>query len=271
MFGFRPPLNVIARAPKLQWIQAWLAGVNEFLTPDIVASNVIVTNGRGVHVIQITELVFEDMLMLAKMAPMYFRHQQEKKWERHSLGLLYGKTLGIIGLGHIGRGVARMGKAFGMKVVATKRKAKKVSRALNVDVLYPPSQLPDLLKESNFVVMALPFTPETDKIIGEKELHMMKPTAFLVNVGRGETIDENALIRALEKRSIAGAGLDAYTVEPLPSESKLWSLPNVVMTPHCSGMQCENIRRHTILLCENLKRFLDGKKLTNVVDKKRGY
>jgi len=231
------------------------------------------------HNISITELAFEKMLMLVKMAPLYFRYQQEKKWVRRqpgtavpiALGRLHGKTLGIIGLGNVGRRIAYVGKAFGMRVIATRRSARKISHARNVDIVYPREQLGQLMAESDFVTMVLPSTPETKHIVGEKELRMMKPTAFLINVGRGDTVDEEALVRALEEKWIAGAGLDAFTVEPLPKESKLWDLPNVILTPHLAGPMENFLQRVTNLFCENLKRYIEGERLFNVTDKKHGY
>jgi D-2-hydroxyacid dehydrogenase (NADP+) len=269
--GFRPPSNVLNRAPRLKWIHTILAGVDHFLDKDIAASNIFVTNSKGIHGVQITEVIFEKMLMFVKMAPMYFDYQNQKKWERHILGRLYGKTLGIIGLGSIGARTAQIGKAFGMRVIGTRRSARKITKASYVDVVYPRSQLDTLLKESDFVVMILPSTPETKNMIGERELSLMKPTAFLVNVGRGDTLDENALIRALQDKRIAGAGLDAFAVEPLPVESKLWSLPNVIISPHVSGPIEDYMQRTTDLFCKNLKLYVEGKKLFNVVNKKRGY
>jgi phosphoglycerate dehydrogenase-like enzyme len=271
IFGFWPPKNVVKRAPKLRWIQTTLAGVNKFLNADLVRSDIIITNTRGMHVPQISELVFEKILMYAKLAPMYFRYQEEKKWERHILGLLTGKTIGIIGFGAIGRGIAKIAKAFNMRVVATKRTAKIISRARNVDVLYPKSELNQLLAESDFVVMVLPATPETENMIGTKELRLMKPGAFLVNVGRGSTLVEEALVKALQEKWIGGAGLDTFAIEPLPKNSKLWDMPNVIMTPHVAGPIEDYLQRSADIFCENLKRYVKGQKLRNIVDKKHGY
>jgi D-2-hydroxyacid dehydrogenase (NADP+) len=271
IFGYRPPKNVLQRAPRLKWIQTVLAGVDHFLDKDLVNSPVLVTNASGLHGIQIAEVVFEKMLMFVKKAPLYLEYQRDKKWERQILGRLHSKTLGIIGLGNIGTRIAKLGKAFGMRVVATRRSARKISQAPGVDVIYPISNLDRLIQESDFIVMILPSTPETRNMITERELALMKPTAYLINVGRGDTVDENALIRFLEDKRIAGAGLDAYAVEPLPKESKLWELPNVILTPHIAGPIEDYFQRATDLFCENLKLYVEGKKLFNLVNKKRGY
>jgi len=271
IFGWRPPPNIIARAPRLKWIQTFLAGVDSILDKDIVNSGVTVTNMSGIYASQLAEVVFEKILMFAKMAPLHFLLQQERRWERHTLGKLNGKTLGIIGLGNIGLNVAYVGKAFGMRVVATRRSVKHISYSRNVDVVYPQEHLGSLLKESDFVVMILPSTSETYRMVGKTELRQMKPSAYIINVGRGNTLVEEDLIHALEEKWIAGAGLDAYLVEPLPKESKLWEFPNVIMTPHVAGLMDDLLEQVTDVFCQNLKLYIEGKKLIHVVSKKRGY
>jgi phosphoglycerate dehydrogenase-like enzyme len=271
IYGYRPPQNVIARSPKLKWIQTMLAGVDHFLTADIVKSRVTVTNTSGIHASPVSEMTFCMMLMFAKQAPFCFLNKQEKKWERFITILLRSKTVGIVGLGSIGRELARMSKAFDMRVIATRRTAKKGDRARYVDLIIPVENLRALLSESDFVVLLLPSTSGTYKMIGEKELRAMKPTAYLINVGRGSTVDEEAMVGALEQGWIAGAGLDAYAVEPLPVDSKLWVLPNVIISPHVSGRLVNYYEVVTELFCDNLKRYIEGKRLRNIVNKKRGY
>lgn len=272
IFGYIPPSNTIARAPMLKWIQCMVAGADNILTDDIVKSSVILTNASGVHVAQVSEVALEFMLMLAKRAPLYFKMQQEKQWKyREPAMTLYSKTVGIVGLGNIGRGVAKRAKAFGMRVIATRRTAKQGARAIYVDKMITREHLSELLEESDFVVLILPRTPETRKYIGEKELRAMKKTAYLINVGRGYTLDEDALVRALEEHWIAGAGLDAFATEPLPPESKLWTAPNLIISPHIGGMHEKYDQLVTELFCDNLKRYLGGKKLRNVVSRKLGY
>jgi phosphoglycerate dehydrogenase-like enzyme len=271
IFGWRPPPNVIDRAPRLKWFQSFLSGVDSILDEKIVNSDVVITNTSGLQAGQLTELVFEFMLMFVKKAPQYFRYQQVRKWERHIPGRLEGKTLGIIGLGKIGTHMAYIGKAFDMRVVATRRSVKKVTPARNVEAVYPLDQLNRLLNESDFVVSVLPSTPATYKMIGEKEFRQMKPSAYFINVGRGNTVVEEDLVRALEEKWIAGAGLDTYFVEPLPVDSKLWGFPNVIMTPHVAGQMEDNIPRVTDLFCKNLELYVAGKPLITVVKKKQGY
>jgi D-2-hydroxyacid dehydrogenase (NADP+) len=266
-----PPQNVITRAPNLKWIQSLSAGLDYSSFADIYKSPVTVTNTRGMHGIQISELVFEMILMLAKQAPLCFRAKQERKWVRFIPMILHSKTIGIVGLGSIGREIARLARAFRMRVIATRRSTKQVTQAKNVDKLLPKDKLPELLSESDFVVLALPATPETYKLIGERELRSMKPTAHLINIARGSVVDEEALIRALDEHWIAGAGLDVFTTEPLPPESRLWELPNVVYNPHVSGLVENYILVATRIFCENLRRYLGDQKLLNIVNKKLGY
>jgi phosphoglycerate dehydrogenase-like enzyme len=200
-----------------------------------------------------------------------FQLKQEKQWKHFTPTGLRSKTLGIVGLGNIGREVARLAKAFGMRVVATRRSAKQVAQARYVDVLLPREQLPQLLSDSDFVVISLPLTPETNEFIGEEELRTMKSTAYLINIARGNIVDEKALIRALDEKWIAGAGLDVFAREPLPTDSKLWGFANVILSPHVAGDMEDYKERATKLFCENLRRYMSGKKLLNVVSKRKGY
>ncbi|MFW6125795.1 MAG: D-2-hydroxyacid dehydrogenase [Chloroflexota bacterium] len=271
IFGLRLPPGVPTRAPRLKWVQLMSAGVDRFLTADVVESPVVLTNVSGIHATPIGEFVLALMLMLAKNAPLHFRLKEQKQWKRLPPSLLRSKTVGVVGLGSIGREVARLAKCFGMRVVATRRSAKREGRARYVDLLLPPHQLERLLKESDYVVLAAPVTSETRGLIGEGALQSMKPTAYLVNIGRGDLLDEIALVRALEEGWIAGAGLDVFATEPLPTDSKLWELPNVVISPHVAGVMEDYAQRATERFVENLERYVAGRRLLHVVNKERGY
>ncbi len=271
IFGWRPPPNVIARAPRLKWIQSFLSGVDSILDRELINSPVVLTNTSGLQANQLTELAFEFMLMFAKLEPMYFRFQLERKWERHTMGKLKGRTLGIIGLGKIGMQMASVGKAFGMRVLGARRSLKKVGHTRHVEAVYPLDQLDCLLRESDFVVSLLPSTPATYRMIGRKEFQQMKPSACFINLGRGDTVAEEDLIAALEQKWIAGAGLDCFAKEPLPAESKLWGFPNVIITPHIAGRMDDYVQQAAELFCKNLALYVQGKKLFNIVDKKQGY
>jgi D-2-hydroxyacid dehydrogenase (NADP+) len=268
--GFIPPKNVIARAPELKWLHSMLAGVDRFLDVSIAQSQVILSNTRGIHGTQVSELVFEMMLMFAKEALLCFQLKQERKWKSFIPARLRSKTIGILGLGNIGLEIARLAKAFGMNVLAVDE-TRGLMRSKYVDTMVSTDKLQQLLSESDFVVIALPLTPKTNKLISERELRAMKSTAYLINCARGSIVDEEALIRALDERWIAGAGLDTFDTEPLPTESRLWELPNVIFSPHVAGIREDYNILATDMFCENLRRYLSNERLLNIVDKKKGY
>ena len=270
IFG-RPPENPAVRAPKLKWVQVTSAGIDRWQNTGIMESSVILTSVSGIHATPISEFVLGEMLMFVKHAPEFFELKQKKQWRRLMPSVLRGKTMGIVGLGSIGREIARLAKAFRMSVLATRRSARETGGARYVDRMFPPAQLPQLLAGSDFVVIAVPLTNETRNLIGEKELHAMKPTAYIINIARGGIIDEEALIRALEERWIAGASLDVFATEPLPATSRLWELPNVIFSPHVAGGHEDYMKHATEVFVDNLRRYVNGQRLRNVVDKKKGY
>ena len=271
LFGFVPPKNIITRAPRLKWMQATSAGVDRHRDTEIWRSKVIITGVSGIHATPIGEFVLGLMLMFAKDIPQSFQMKQKRQWQRYLPRTLHGKMVGIVGLGHIGGEVARLAKAFGMKVIATRGSAKAEGKAKNVDLLLPRDRTKELLNASDYVILTLPLTPETHNIIGAAEFKAMKSSAYIINIGRGSLIDEEALIRALDEKCIAGAGLDVTAIEPLPAESRLWDFENVILTPHVAGGMEDYMLRAVELFCENLKRYLDEKKLLNVIDRKKGY
>jgi phosphoglycerate dehydrogenase-like enzyme len=266
-------------APKLKWLQCSGAGVDGLLPTGILDpdSGVVVTTAAGIHATTISEYVFGSMLMFNRNWPEMVRLQERRLWPRsaswYNLGAreLVDQTLGIIGLGHIGRRVAQLGRAFGMRVLATRRSVSDGEQDPDVDQLYALDQLHDMLHLSDYVVVAVPLTPETEKLIGEPELRAMRRDAYLVNIARGRVIDEPALIRALEERWIAGAGLDVTEEEPLPASSPLYSMSNVILTPHISGQSMHYDRRLTALFADNLLRYRAGQPLRNLYDPEKGY
>jgi phosphoglycerate dehydrogenase-like enzyme len=270
LVGFIPPPDLIKRAPGLKWMQLMSAGADSLAGSEIWQSRVTITGVSGIHATPIGEYVLGTMLMFAKGAARSFRMKQKHEWQRFTPQLLRGRTLGIVGLGHIGREVARLAKAFGMRVLSIDE-IRGIRPARNVDTMLPANQLRQLCADSDFVVSCVPLTPKTSKLIGGKELRAMKPTAYLINISRGGIVDEDALIRALDEKWIAGAGLDVTVVEPLPPTSRLWDFDNVIITPHISGGQEDYLIHAFGLFCENLKRYLKGKKLMNVINRKRGY
>ena len=271
IYGFPPPLgipvkNITTRAPKLKWIQCAVSGMDSFAVPEVMESKITLTNASGIHGVQVGELAFTHMIMLAKNARRIFRQMGEKRHESFIPIVLEAKTAGVLGLGPIGKYIARLCKGFGMRVIAVE--ALPSVRCRHADAIFPPEKLHEALAQCDFVIDALPLLASTAKIIGEAELRAMKPTAFFINIGRGGTVDQDVLIRALSENWIAGAGLDALTPEPLPPDSKLWDLPNVIITSHIAGQRADHAQLATDLFCKNLKRYLSGKKLFNIIDKK---
>jgi len=277
--AFQAPEDILDRAPQLRWFQFPGAGVDNLMRTGLLSkgSTVVVTSVAGIHAIPISEYVFASMLMFAHHFPEMLRLQQQHNWAygRRWNALrgteLAGKTLGVIGLGGIGRRIAQLGHAFGMRVLGLRRSAGTKASDPDVDELYAPSRLRDLLGACDYVVLALPLTPETERMIGEHELLAMRSTAFLVNISRGRVVDEQALIRALQSGWIAGAGLDVTVEEPLPKENPLWDMPNVILTPHMSGLSDHYSARLTEVFADNLRRYRAGKPLLHIVDPAKGY
>jgi D-2-hydroxyacid dehydrogenase (NADP+) len=263
-------------AKRLKWIQVNYAGVESFLYPEVVNSNVVLTNAGGVNAIPVAEHAIGLMFCLSRKLHLFMRNQVERKWKTSDIELLpqmnelAGKTLGIVGVGKIGSEIAKRAKCIGMTVIAARRSLSATVPDY-VDKLVSPENLKELLTESDFVILQLPLTADTDGIIGEKELRNMKPTAFLINTGRGKVIQEDKLIQALSEGWIAGAALDTFEREPLPRNSPLWDMQNVIVTPHVAGLTPYYLDRLVELFCENLNRFINREELINVVDKTRGY
>ncbi|MHB8907669.1 MAG: D-2-hydroxyacid dehydrogenase [Syntrophales bacterium] len=264
------PKQLRERTPRLKWIQTMSAGV-DLLPEEIRKGPVRIVNASGLHGTAMGEMVLEMMLMFAKDAPACFQMKQARQWKRFRPKLLKGQTVGILGLGAVGREIARLCKAFGMEVIGVRRSGRSERPFPDVDRVYPPARLTEVLAESDFVVLALPLTRETRSLIGEKELRAMKPTAFLINLARGAVVDEGALVSALEEKWIAGAGLDVFIKEPLPPESRFYELPNVIFSPHISGDIPDYELHATEVFCENLRRYLAGEPFLHEVDPGKEY
>ena len=264
-------------APKLRWIHSTSAAVHQFMFPELVNSDVILTNAREVHGPVVAEHVMAMIFATAKRLPQDVRFQQTHFWGQDALLLQHlcpreiaGATLGLVGLGSIGRTVARHAWAMGMHVISVREHAT-LPKPEYVDEVLPRSQLHELLARADYVVLSVPVTSETRGMIGHEQLARMKRDAILINVGRGPLIDETALIEALRGRKIGGAALDVFEKEPLPGDSALWDLDNVLITPHTAGMTEKLWDRHYELFAENLRRYLAGQPLLGLVDKQRGY
>jgi phosphoglycerate dehydrogenase-like enzyme len=266
-------------APNLRWLQYSEAGIDALQPTGILNadSGVIVTTAVGINASVISEYVFGSMLMFNRSWPTMVRLQDRHIWPRsagwYNLGgqELEGKTLGIVGLGHIGRRVAQIGRAFGMRILAIRRSVRPGEHDADVDQFYTSDRLRDMLHLSDYVVIAVPLTTATENLIGEAELRAMQPHAYLVNVARGRVIDEDVLICALKEGWIGGAGLDVTREEPLPADSPLFALPNVILTPHISGVSVHYDQRLATLFADNLRRYRSGEPMINLYDPAREY
>ena len=275
--------------PNLRWVQINSAGVNQLYDTPIWQSELAITNASGIHAVQIAEYVLGMLLNYAHHFPETTRLQTRTHWpvmaEKLSLATreLRGKTLGILGYGAIGREVARLAAAFGMRVLATKRAERDAAfdgwtPAGTGDPsgsiparFYDLSELHTLLPECDMLLLALPLSSQTHHLIGQAEFALMRRHAFLVNIGRGPLIDHEALIAALQARRIGGAALDVTEPEPLPTDSPLWKLENAIITPHIAGMSTYYDERIVELFCENLRRYLANEPLLNLVQRDLGY
>lgn len=260
--------RLITQVPNLRWVHTISAGVDHLLFPELRESDTILTNASGVFNVPIAETVMAYILAVVKRLPEFWVRQRERRWEKLPLRELRDLTVGIVGLGDIGAEVARLCRAFGMRVLGLRRRPAPRDVA---DEVMPPDRLHDLLARSDFVVIAVPLTAETRGMIGRAELAAMKPDAWLINISRGAIVDEEALIEALREGRIGGACLDVFVQEPLPPDSPLWDMPNVIITPHNSWSSPHIEEREIDLFLENLRRYVAGEPLLNVVDKQAGY
>jgi phosphoglycerate dehydrogenase-like enzyme len=256
-------------ADSLRWVHAASAGVNHVLTPDVVASDVIVTNARGVFDEPMAEYVLSLAFALAKDLPTTLARQRERRWHHRETERVSGRHALVAGTGPIGRAIGRKLTAVGMTVTGLGRTARSADPDLGEVV--PMSSLIEVLPEVDYVVLAAPLTAETRGMIDAPALAAMKSTARLINVGRGQLVVQEDLVKSLTEGKLAGAALDVFADEPLPVESPLWRLPNVIVSPHMSGDAVGWRSELVALFVDNLKRYLDGRPLRNVVDKARGY
>lgn len=265
------PRERLLEAPRLRWLQTTGAGVDWLMRyPEIAESDLIITNASGVHAIPISEHIVALMLALARDIQRCVRDQVRHRWPRdHKVLELDGATMGLIGVGAIGEKTAEKAKGLNMRVLGLRRHPEKGSPW--IDRMYGPDQLLEMLPQADWVVITTPLTRETQDLIGERELRAMKETAYIINIGRGAIIQEEALIRALREGWIAGAGLDVFEEEPLPEDSPLWDMENVIITPHYAGITPYYADRVVEIFTENLRRYQAGQPLINEVDKRLGY
>jgi phosphoglycerate dehydrogenase-like enzyme len=266
--------RLLAHAPSLRWVHSAAAGVERLLTPAARARGLAITNARGVFSRPIAEYVLLMMLAVSRRLPQLLELQAERTWQPLAGRELRDVTLGIVGFGSIGRAVAELAAPFGPRVIAMRRdpspRPGEPELPAGVD-LRGPEAFGDLLAVSDFIVLALPLTVETEDLVDDRALALMKRTAWLINVARGRLIVERALLRALAEGQLGGAVLDAFRDEPLPATSPFYDLPNVILTPHTSWSSGRVLDRSVELFAENLRRFAAGEPLLNRVDARAGY
>jgi phosphoglycerate dehydrogenase-like enzyme len=268
MAGSMAP-GILPTLKKLRWAQAMSAGVDTwFALPDL-PPDLTLTCARGTHTESMPENIMAGLFYVAKPYPIAVANQKQSKWVHTVPQPLTGKTLGILGLGAIGGEVARMAKAFGMRVIGTKRRPAPID---HVDEIFPTEGTKQVMEQSDFLVLLLPGTPQTENFINAERLSWMKPTAWLLNFGRGSIVKDDDLIAAAKARKIAGAVLDVFRQEPLPPSDPFWTAAdNIIVLPHLGGPHPQRDRFVARLFVENLTRFLDGQPLKEVVDRAAGY
>lgn len=267
-FGFHTP-EVFRHASSLRWIQTTSAGLDKILKPELVERGLLVTNASGVHAPSVVEVAWALTLAVARGIPDYVRQQQQHLWKWAPLHDLKDATAGVIGLGGIGRRYANVAAAFGMRVRAVD--LHQPPQPAEVESLWGIERLDELLALSDVVLVSCPYTPQTHYLIEERRLACMKPTAILINIARGGIVQETALAAALRAGHIAGAGLDVCETEPLPADSPLWDVPNLLITAHCAGLSSRRMHRLAEFFCQNLRRYRSQEPLLNLVDQTRGY
>lgn len=266
----------LAAARRLRWIHSTAAAVHQLLFPEMVASDVVLTNARDVHGPVVAEHAIALLLALAKRLPSAVRHQQSRTWgqeamwhERPRPREVQGATVVVVGMGSIGREIVPRARALGMRVLAVREHPQR--GADGAEAAVGPEGLNAVLAQADFVVIATPLTPSTRGLFNAERLRRMKSDAYLINVSRGPVVDEGALADALRNRTIAGAALDVFVQEPLPQDSPLWDLRNLLITPHTAAVTEKLWERHYDLIRDNLRRYLAGQPLRGVVDKSKGY
>ncbi len=268
LMAYTVPPGVLSAMPKLRWAQCMMAGVEAWIALSDLPGNLVLTCARGTHTESMPENIIGALLYVAKPYAAAAENQKQGKWVQTLAQPLTGKTLGILGLGAIGQGVARLAVALGMRVVGTKRRPEPMA---NVAEVLPPERTPEVLAQSDFVLLLLPATPQTDNFINAERLAMMKPGAWLLNFGRGHVIKDDDLVAAVKTKKIAGALLDVFRQEPLPAGHSFWATEGIIVLPHIGGPHPQRDRFVARLFVDNLGRFLDGKPLKEVVDRNAGY
>ncbi|HHV57841.1 MAG TPA: D-2-hydroxyacid dehydrogenase [Firmicutes bacterium] len=262
----------LAAAGRLRWVQLFAAGADRLPFAELKRRGILISNVSGIHKTSMTEQAFAYMLNFVRRTREFLEAQKRREWQRpkgfFAFTELKGKTLVVVGAGHIGQEIGRLGQAFGMRTVGVNSDGRP---AEYFEVMYPTSRRTEALAEGDFIVVVVPLTPATHRLIGAAELAALKPSAFFINIARGPVVDQEALIAALREGRLAGAGLDVFTPEPLPADSPLWDLPNVFITPHIAGWAADYNDNCLEVFRTNLKLFLAGQPLSTPVDPDLGY
>jgi phosphoglycerate dehydrogenase-like enzyme len=270
--GSKPEvLRIMEHAPKLEWIHAMYAGLDRSLFPELIQSKIPLTNGSGVFSQSLGEFVMLGILYFAKNIPRRLQAKAEHRWDVFDNVEISKQTVGIVAHGDIGRAVAWRAKALGMRVLALRKDPSPRAGDEHVDRIYAAPELHAMLPECDYVAVTAPLTSATTGMIGKREFELMKPAAVILNVGRGPVINEAAMIEALQNKRIRGAALDVFDVEPLPPDSPLWSLDNVLLSAHCADHVEGWVESAVIFFIEQFHRWKNGQPLRNIVDKHAGY
>jgi len=268
LMAYGVPAGLLPAMPKLRWAQAMMAGVEAWIALPDLPERLTLTCARGTHKESMPENILGALFYVAKPYAAAVEHQKLRQWVHSPAQPLAGKTLGILGLGAIGQDVARVAAALGLRVIGTRRRAAPMT---DVAEVFPAARTPEVLAQSDFLLLLLPATRETDNFINAERLGMMKPGAWLLNFGRGHLIKDDDLVAAVKAKKIAGAVLDVFRQEPLPADHPFWGTEGIIVLPHIGGPHPQRDKFVARLFVDNLGRFLDGRPLREVVDRQSGY
>jgi phosphoglycerate dehydrogenase-like enzyme len=268
MLARQTPPGLLAKMPRLRWIQALTAGVEGWISLPDLRPDIALTCARGTHRVQMPENILGALFHLTKPYAQATLDQRDRRWTRRISEPLAGKTLGVLGLGEIGRELAKKAQALELRVIGTRRSPEQVP---HVDRIYPPEATDEVLAQSDFVLLLLPLTPETEEIMNARRFKVMRHTAYLLNFGRGALVVDDDLVEAVRSKTIAGAVLDVYRTEPLPADHAFWSTEGITVLPHIGGLDVHRDEIVAALFADNMGRFLAGEALVALVDRSRGY
>lgn len=263
--------RVLKMAPRVRWVHVSSAGLDSLWFPELAESSALLSNARGAFSWSLAEFALAAILFFAKGLRRLVRSQEAGTWDQFDVESVRGRTLGIVGYGDVGRAVAERARAFGMRVLALRRRPELSADDPLIERVFPAQSRLELMALSDYVVVAAPLTPETRGLVGEAEIGAMRASAVLINIGRGPVVAERALIGALEERRIRGAALDVFDEEPLPAGHPFYRLENVLLSPHCADHTVGWVAQSMEIFLDNFERFRQGLPLRNVVDKQRGY